>query len=174
MVTFDLLPNTTRGPLAYVEIAPSTKQSALTQKPLTALLIGQRRSGTVAANTLVQVTSPEQAQGYFGAGSQLHSMCIAWFANNKSTDLFAIPIADAGGATAEVRTMTVGGAPTAAGVIALYLGGRRFAVPVASGEAAATTAANLNTAINADPAVPFLSTVLGAVVTLTAKNAGTL
>lgn len=174
MVTFDLLPPTTRGPLAYTEIAAATSQNVPTQKPLRALLVGQRRSGTVPALTLTRVTSAVQAQTYFGAGSQLHEMAVGWFANNKGTEVWAIPVADAGGSVAEIRTMTVGGSPTSAGLIALYLAGHRFAVSVAAGEATAATAANLNAAINADPAVPFLSTVLGSVVTLTAKNAGTL
>ncbi len=174
MVLFDLLSPSVRSPGVYTEIAPARSTATLAVKVCRALLIGQKRSGSVPALTPTRIYSPEQARSAFGAGSQLSEMLAAWFTNNRSTEVWAIAVADAGGAVAEVRTLTVGGTVTAAGVLAVYFGGHRVAIAVASGEASATTATNLNAAIAADPDVPFTATVLGAVVTITAKNAGTL
>lgn len=175
MVLFDLFPNTTRSPLTYTEAAPRRAAGSLALKPYRVLLIGQKRaSGTIAALTPTRIYGDAQARSGFGAGSQLSEMFISLFRQTRSLEVVGIALADAGGAVPEVRTLTIGGSPTAAGVLAVYLGGHRVAVPVALGETPATTAAALNAAIGLNQDVPFTSSVAGAVVTITAKNAGTL
>jgi phage tail sheath gpL-like len=172
MVLFDLLPATTRSPLTYVEIAPSRSANALALKPYKVLLIGQKRSGAVAALTLTRVTSAAAARTQFGAGSHLSEMVATFLKNNKATECWALPTLDGVGATAEIRTLAFGGTVTAAGVLAYYFGGHRIAVAVANGEASNTTAANLAAAMALDPDLPFIFSVATNVVTITAKNAG--
>ena len=174
MVLFDLLPNTTRGPLAYAEIAPSLNGNVLAVKPLVVLAIGQKRAGTVPALTLTRVRSADEASQFFGAGSQLHDIATGFFKNNKSNDFWAMPINDAAGSASEERTLTFSTAATAAGTLYLYLSGSRIAVAVAAGESTTTTATNVAAAIAAVPANPWVPTAATNVVTLVAKNKGTL
>lgn len=175
MVLFDLLPATTRSPLAYTEAAPRRSGNALFRKPYRVLVIGQKRTaGSIAALTPTRIYSTAQARSGFGAGSQLSEMLRAMFLQTTSHEVVAIALADAGGATAEARTLTIAGSPTAAGVLAVYFGGHRVAVPVALGETPTTTAANLIAAMALNADIPFSATALAGVVTVTARNAGTL
>lgn len=176
MVTFDQIPVTTRAPLSYAEIGVSRSQNLFALKPLVGLLIGQRTSsGTALALSFNRVTSDAQGQVLFGAGSQLHEMCIAWFKNNKSTALYCIPVDDAAGSAAETRTITLTGPATAAGTFAQYFGGKRVAVPVAAGDTAATVVGNLAAAAALVPDLPYtVGGLIGAVQTFVSKNKGTL
>lgn len=174
MVQFDLLPSTTRGPLAYVETRPSRKSAAITQKPMKVLLVGQKTTGSKAALGVYQTTSAEEAQAFYGAGSQLHEMFVRFFQNNKATEVFGLPVADNGSAVAEIRTITITGTVTAAGRLVIYGGGYRVTVNVAKAEVNNTTATNLGAALTAEPNFPFTVSVATNVVTITAKNKGTL
>ena len=53
----------------------------------------------------------------------LHRMAIAWFASNKSTELWLGVLADNGAGVAATGTIVVTGPATATGTIPLYLGG---------------------------------------------------
>lgn len=172
---FDLLPATTRSPLAYTEAAPRRSGNALFRKPYRVLVIGQKRAaGSVAALTPTRIYSVAQARASFGAGSQLSEMLRMMFLQTSSHEVVAIGLADAGGAVAEVRTVTIGGSPTAAGVLAVYFGGHRVAVPVALGETPTTTVANLLAEMNLNADVPFSAAAALGVLTVTARNGGTL
>jgi phage tail sheath gpL-like len=59
---------------------------------------------------------------------------LAWFASNKSTELWIGVLADNGAASPRTGTIVVTAA-TAAGTIALYLGGERVTVGVNAGDA---------------------------------------
>lgn len=136
------------------------------------LLIGGRlSSGEVAAATLVKVTSASAAKTQFGAGSQLHLMVRAYRQIDPYGLCYAIAVDDASG-TAEQRTITVTGPSTAAGTVALYVGGTRLAVGVASGASATAVGAAIAAAINADTSLPWTAAADTGVVTITAKHKG--
>lgn len=116
------------------------------------LLLGQKlAAGTAAANTPVQVPSATIAAALFGQNSMLHIMAKRVFDQAKfmggTLQVWAIAQADAAGATPAAGSVTVGGAPTANGTIAFYVGGERVAVGVTAGQTTATIAAALQAAV---------------------------
>lgn len=177
MVSFNLIPSSTRVPFVYVEIDPSKAQQGPTILDYRAAIIGQKLPSTpVAENDPFLATSADEVGAAFGMGSMIHAMAIAWFAVNKQTETWFIGVEDAGGGTDATYTLTVSGPATAAGTVYLYVAGRRIAVGVSSGDSATAIAAAIDAAIQASDDYPFLPVTSGVasnVVTLTAKNAGT-
>lgn len=177
MVTLNEVPAGVRTPFAFIEIDPSRAQQGPSVQTYRACLIGQKTStGSLAQNTLRDVTSADEVAALAGSGSILHMMALAFFRANNVTQTTIIALDDAGGSTAGTQTLTVTGTATANGSLFLYISGRRIVVPVTNGDAAATVAASIDTALQASDLyaeLPVTSGVVSAVVTLTAKNAGT-
>ena len=172
-ISFNDIPTNLRVPFCYVEFDSSRAQQNANTIAYRGLLIGQKlAAGTAVANTPVRVTSAAQAKTLFGAGSQLALMCAAWLENNSVTELYAGPLDDDDAAVAATGTVTIGGAPTAAGTLSLYIGGQRVRVSVATTDTPATIAAALVTAITAATDLPVTAANVDGVITLTAKNKG--
>lgn len=175
MVSFNEVPVQTLEPFVYIEVDPSQASPAAGIQPYKALLIGQRTSaGTAAELEPTVVTSAAQAGQAFGRGSHAHLMARAFFRTNQQTQLTVCALDDDGGATARELEITISGTATAGGTLVAYIAGQRIQVGVSSGDAAAAVAAALDAAITAAPDLPFDSSVASAVVTITAKNAGTV
>lgn len=173
MITFDSIPNTLRVPFVAAEFDASQAQQGPALLAYRGLMIGQKLStGTAAANSLSRATSAEQVIALAGRGSMLHRQALAWFASNRSTELWIGALADDGAAVAASGTIVVSGTATASGTIVLYLGGERVTVGVASGTAAAAIAAAINAAINAKLDLPVTSTVSTSTVTVLQRNKG--
>jgi phage tail sheath gpL-like len=159
-ISFNQVPANIRVPFVLAEFDNTRAQQGPALLPYKVLILGQKTaSGSAAADSLHRVTAAEQLIPLAGRGSMLHRMALAYFANNRVTETWVGVLADNGaGATAE-GNVVIGGAPTAAGTLNLYLGGTRVQVGVASGEANATTAAALAAAINADLDIPVTAAV---------------
>lgn len=172
------IPASTRVPFVFVEIDASRASSGPTLQEYRAALIGQKLPSTPqAAEAPMLATSADQVGLAFGFGSILHAMALAWFRSNTGTEAWFIGVEDAGGGTDATYTLTVTGPATAAGTIFLYIAGRRIEVPVASGDAQNAIAAAINATLLAHDLydeLPVTTTVGTNVVTLTAKNAGTM
>lgn len=172
-ISFNTISSTQREPTFSVELDGSKAQQGPTTLAYKGLLVGQKLvSGTAAANSVVRVTSPEQVITYAGRGSLLHRQAIAWFANNKVTELWLGVLADDGAGTAAQGTITVTGPATAAGTIALYFGGVRITVGVNSADSATTIATAIAAAINAAADLPITATSALGVVTWTFRHKG--
>lgn len=169
-VSFNTIPSGLLIPGFFVEMDASRAQYG--SVPQRALLIGQ----TITAATAVPAfcTTADAAAATYGAGSMLARMVAAYRANDPFGELWVLPIADHASGVAATKTITVTGPATAAGTIALYVGGQRVTVGVASGDSANTIAAAINAAVGAVATLPVTSGVASAVVTLTARNKGTL
>lgn len=171
-LTFEEIPYDWRAPGTYVEVRPSYRNLGLVGFPARALLIGQKLAGGSAPPAVPQrITRADQAPALFGAGSVAAEMAEAFRAANQTTDLFVVALADPSG-DAAAGSIVLSGSPSAAGAIAVYIGGRRVAVTVAAGAALADIAAALRAAIDAVPAMPVVAGGSGATVTLTAKHVG--
>jgi phage tail sheath gpL-like len=172
-ISFNSIPAGTRVPFCYVEFDSSNAVSGASVMPWKSLLVGQKiAGGTATANVPVRVKSAAQAVTLFGDGSILAGMCAAFIANNKSTELWAVPQDDAGGSVAATGTLTVAGTATASGSLTVTVGGKSVSVAVASGDAATVVATAIKNALSANNALPVTATVATAVVTVTAKNKG--
>lgn len=175
MITFNSIPLGLRVPGVYTEIDSSRAQQGLNPLPYTALLLGQKTSaGSAGADTLVLVTSAEQAEALAGPGSILHLMAIAWFANNSFTPVYLGVLEDDGAGVAAEGTITISGTVTAAGTLSVYIAGQLVDVAVAAAQSVSDTATALAAAITALTSLPVTAAAEAGEVTLTAKNAGLL
>lgn len=173
-ISFDGVPNALRTPFVAIEFdASNSAGSRTTVQAYKGLLMGQKlSSGSAVAGVPVRISSEEQAASSFGAGSMLHAMAKAWFANNTFTEVYAVALADDSAGIASTGTLTVTGPATTTGTVYLYVGGHKLKIAVASGATAAQIADAIADAVNDSALVPVTATVLGGVVTLTAKHKG--
>ncbi|MBO6771760.1 MULTISPECIES: phage tail sheath subtilisin-like domain-containing protein [unclassified Thalassospira] len=175
-ISFDSIPTNLRVPFVYAEFDNTNAVSGPALMPYRNLVIGQRiASGQpVAALTPIRVTSPAQAKNYFGAGSMLAQMLERQLQNNSVTETWAIALDDDAAAQAATGALTVGGT-VSAGVIYLYIGGRRVKVGVSGDDALSDIASNIVDAITANTDLSVSAAVDGVTaekVNLTARNKG--
>ena len=177
-MTFNEIPADNLVPIFATEFDNSNavKGGAM---PWKNLIIGQSLSTkSTYDGTLVQITSDEQADAYFGAGSQIALMIRAFRKNSKNVELWALPIADDAESAAATGTITATVSGTSGlanpGVIRLMIGGQSVPVNVAAADVSADVAAKIAAAVNAKGNLPVTASVSTNVVTLTAKNAGSL
>jgi phage tail sheath gpL-like len=171
MIPFTQLPANFRVPLFYAEIDPSKANSGAV--PQRSLIVGQvySTSGmTLGVPALLQGLSWIQAQA--GPGSQLALMCAAYRKRDPYGEVWVLPIGEPVGGVQATGTLTLGGTPTAAGALFLYIGGELVVVPVTVGQATTALAAAVVAAVNAVPTLPTSASASGSVVTFTAKNRG--
>lgn len=166
------IPADLRVPFVYVEFDPTRAAQGPSILRYNNLLIGQRLStGTRDELIIDKITSYEQAQLYYGVGSQLSRMVKAWRANNAVSELYCISLDDnASGVPASNGSFAFTGTATAAGTVVVYIGGDRIAVAVAVGDTATQVGDAIVAALPADSMVT-LANVTGT-VTSTAKNDG--
>lgn len=176
MISFNEIPAQIRVPFVYVEFDNSNAVQGPQVMPYKGLLIGQKTTaGTQPVLTPVRITSAAEAAIKFGPGSMLHRQALAWFANNSFSEVWAVAFAEPGGGVNAVANVTFSGTVTAAGVLALYIGGERVQIGVAAAETGSTTATNLVAAITANETLPVTAAVDGvntSKVNITAKNKG--
>lgn len=130
-------------------------------------------AGTATVATPIAVASPEDADTYFGQGSEAALMCRAIFAQKKSADVTVCPVAEGGSAVKATATLLFANAAGSAGVIRLIISGQQVAdVAVASGQTDANIAADVAIAINRMGNLPCTAAVSTATVTLSAKQGG--
>ncbi|WP_067734493.1 phage tail sheath C-terminal domain-containing protein [Novosphingobium naphthalenivorans] len=177
MISFNTIPADIRTPGQHIEFDSSRAVSGLPPIENRVLLIGQMlATGSADALTLQPVVEPNQAVGLFGRGSMLARMAAAYKNVDRYSEVVAIGLDDAEGATAATSTLTVTGPATAAGDIALMIAGVRIPVTVANAAAAVTIAAAIAAAVTAAADLPVTAAVGDApndhVVTLTARNKG--
>ena len=173
-IAFDSIPANLRIPFTAVEFNSSNASRGPALLAYKALIIGQKTTaGSGTADTVAKVTREEDVIALAGRGSLLHRQSIGWFAANQSTEVWIGILDDDGSGVLATKTITVAGAATADGVLALYLGGKRLAISVTSGDSVTDVADAITAAITADLDLPVTcANTLGA-ATVTAKNDGT-
>lgn len=172
-ITFLTIPTDWRVPGQYIEIDHTKAVRGLPGMPRRILLIGQRLSaGSVAAGVLTRVTRKEDGVNYFGRGSMLAQMISAAIRVNPYTEMWALALDDLGAGVAATFTVTVTGSPTESGTPCLYIGGKRLAIGVTSGQTPTQIATAIADAVNANPDLPVTAGAVAGVVTLTARHKG--
>lgn len=175
MPTFSQIPSNLRVPGQYTEVDSSQAQQGPALLAYRALIVGQKTSaGSAADNSLHRVTNISDVIALAGRGSMLHRQAIAWFANNKFTEVWIGVLADNGAGVAASGTLTVTGPATAAGTIVLELGGERITVAVASGAVQNDIATAIDAAIDLVTDLPATSAAATNVVTVTHRHKGTV
>lgn len=172
-LSFNQIPMSIRTPGQYIEFDNTRAVQGLPAVMHRILVVGQRlTTGSVAAGVPTRVLSAAQAEENFGRGSMLAAMLAALKEANTYTECWAVALDDNGAGVAATGTVTLGGAPTEAGTLNLYVGGKAVQIAVASGAATAAVATALAAAVNADTSLPVTAGAAGSVVTLTARHKG--
>ena len=139
------------------------------------LIIAQRlAAGSVAALVPTSVFSATDGANFFGSGSIIHKMVQAAIAENPYLDLTVCALDDAVGSAAATGTVTITGPATGPGVLDFFIGNKKIEIAIATGDTATAIAASLLAAIAAIPDLPATAAAALGVVTLTARNKGTV
>ena len=172
-ISFDSIPSSIRKPGKYFEYNNKLAVRSLPTNLQRVLIAAQKTaSGTATANQVVQVYDNETAATLFGRGSQAHRMLKAALKANRYAQLFALPVDDAGTGVAATAALTVTGNATASGAISINVAGIDLVVPVTTGDAPATVAANIKAELDKLIDLPTTHSVALGVVTLTQRNKG--
>lgn len=174
-IAFEKIPSSTRKPGVYTEFNTKMAVRNLPGNRQRTLIIGQKMAaGTLAALTLADVFSDVDAATFCGFGSQVHRMVEAALQANPYANLSVLALDDIGGGTLATWPVTVTGVPTAAGLFTLALNDDTVQVNVATTDTPTTVAAAFVTAITGLPKLPFTAANVAGVLTLSAKNKGTV
>jgi phage tail sheath gpL-like len=174
-IQFNQIPGNIRVPFVRFEVNAGAAPYESIQK---LVLIGQKTAaGSAPTDIPLLVTGGED--GLFGPGSMLASMYAMARANAPFQEIWAIPLADATGASKAVGSISITGAMpiSTPGTFVVYIGGVRVAVPVNQIMTAVQVAAALVAQINGCKGMQVSAAVDATVaskVNLTANNAGTL
>lgn len=145
------------------------------------LLEGQMiDTGTADPDTLIKIPALRDVDQLFGAGSVIAEGLKTAFAccPNSAMEFYALPRSDLSvGATVKaVYTITVTGTATSDGRVDIFIGDGRWdtSTRVREGDTADEIAAAVASNLTAEATLPFVVTQATGVITLTAKNAGTV
>lgn len=172
-VSFGSLPAAMRAPLFYAEVDRSAANQGGADV-LKTLLVGQRTStGSKAAGLLTRITSAAQALAFYGRGSMLHRMAMAYFAGDALGEVYAISLDDNGAGVPAAGSIKCTTLPSAAGVLSFYIAGTLVSVSVTTSDTKITIAQKIEDAIDALPDLPVTALTDGIdKVDITAKNDG--
>jgi len=176
-ISFSNIPAVMRQPLYWVEVDPSMAGNPI--QPLRALIAGTMittagpNKGNGTPDVPIPIGRQMDADHLFGMGSELSLAFKAFFANNFGTEVWALPVAEPVAGTASTGTVTIATAPTEAGTIHLYVGGRHVSVNVGMTDTVTQVAQAVMDAINADGYMPVTAAAAVGVITLTCKWKGT-
>lgn len=174
-ISFDGIPSSIRKPGKYIEFNLKLAVRTLPANSQKVLLVGQRTAaGSILAGVIVDIFSDDEAAQYFGYGSQLHLMAIAGIKTYPYMALQGIALDDAAGSVAATGTITVTGPASSSGTLTVYIGNSLITVAIESGDTASGIAADIVASITDTPALPVTAAAVAGVITLTAKNKGTL
>lgn len=175
MVQFNTIPGNIIAPIISFEVNSGGQFENQARLLLPAHKIA---AGSASDNVPVPCPSTIEARAMFGAGSMLDDMVRLARLNAPAQEIWCVPVPATG--TAEIRTITVDSVPAGGGQGVLMIAGRVIAITIAAGDTVNTVAAAINAAINGfydeltEASLPVTSSVLAAVVTVTARHAGAL
>lgn len=174
-VSFDKIQTSTRKPGVYVEWNTKLAVRNLPTNKQRVLLIAQHsnpKAGKLTA--LANIYSAADVAAAYGAGSQAHLMALAAIKAYAYADLSLITVADNEAGVAATGSITITGTADTQGVLRVNIGNAdTLTVGVAANATAATVAAAVKAAIDAETSLPVTATASEGLVTLTAKNKGT-
>lgn len=172
-VGFSNIPSDIRVPLFYAEIDNSMANSGASS--LRRLIVGQVNDDATSEDIgrLVLVSRTSQAKDVGGNGSMLAAMHKLHRDLDVVGEVWCLPLkVDTG--TAAHATVTVTGTATQAGLLNLYVAGKRVRAIVPEQAAASAVATALVNAINEAIDLPVKAAAVDGVVTLTCKFKGEL
>lgn len=128
-------------------------------------------AGTLANATPTFVASADDAATLAGAGSEIHVMARAVFAQYPDATCYVVTSAESAGARASL-VLTFATTAAAAFTVQILTAGQTYNIPVAVGDVVQDIGAAVADTINDDPNLNFTATNALGVVTFTAKHPG--
>lgn len=173
-VTFDFVPANAAAPGVFVEQKAVRGGLGGLIIPQKILIIGQYNTGKTPEDDVPKLLTggADQAADLYGLGSMLHIMAMAADKGRGIVPLYALPVADAGGAIAATGQITVTGTATGSGTISLYIAGKLVRVSVAKDDTYDVIAEAIADAITADVTLPVSAAADSGDVNLTSKWKG--
>ncbi len=173
-ISFNNIPDSVRTVGVHVEVDNSRALKGLVPNPHRVLILGQKETaGTATKETVYPINNELVADGYFGVGSILARMCRAFKFNNPNTELFAMALSETATARAS-GCLSFAGSATADANLFLMVGGSNVTVPVTSGWSAVDVASGVASAIQADPQLCVIASLVTSTVVLKAKGSGAM
>jgi len=174
-ISFDSIPASIRKPGKYVEFNAKLAVRTLPSNVQRLLIVAQMlATGTAADSVPVQVFSSAEAATLFGRGSQAHRMVTAAIEAYRYARITVLPLADSDTGVAATWTITYTGTSTAGGSVTVTLAGQAVNVPIATGQTAAQVATAVEAELDKQLDWAITASVAAGVITLTAKNKGTV
>lgn len=135
-IAFNEIPLSVNTPGTFAEFDSSRAVKGLASAPHTVLISGlMLATGTATAGAVTFVKSPGAAITLFGQHSPIAQAIGRYKAKDPLTEVFAVGLAEGSGTNA-VGSFALTGTATATGPFYGYIGGRRIAVAVNSGDTA--------------------------------------
>lgn len=154
-ISFQNVPLLVLTPGVFAEFDPSHATKGVQAQPHEVLLVGQQQSsGSATAGAVSVPRSPDEAALMFGSKSQLYQMFKAYRSRDSLSPVNCIGLSDDSGGAQATGSITWTGTATEGGQQTFYVGGRRVAVAVASGDTAATLETNALAAFALQPDMP--------------------
>lgn len=162
-----------RVPGVYGETVYGAGAISAASVPLVLLLVGTMISpGSAVSNQDVKsILSEDDANTYFGAGSELARMCYSAL-KVPGVNIKAAPVAEAGGAVAATQVITISGTWTSSGQVSYRVNGEVVSLVIGGTDSTSQVATNLAAQFNQDPKRPYVAAASGSQVTLTLKSKG--
>lgn len=167
-------------PLALPSVTASLRAAGVTAglTPERLLIVGSQKGGTATSGALTSnILSDGAEDALYGADSPLAAAIRRARRRNGVTQIDAIGLDDAGGATSAAGEAVFTGTATETGTLRVYVGSKKFneyRLAVASTDTATVIGDALVAAITADTTALVTAVNTTGTVALTAKNGGTV
>ncbi|ORC37265.1 hypothetical protein B4O97_03485 [Marispirochaeta aestuarii] len=172
-ITFNLVSPTAAASAVFVEQEAVKRGTGSAVIPRKILVPGQYNSGkSPTVNTPQLILSKSDAWDRYGRGSMLANMIGSALDNGGGVPVYALPLADAGGAVAATGTIAISVTTAEAGTLAVYVGGVRVPVAVAAGDSADDIGSAIAAAVNAKLDLPVTAANVTGTVTFTVRWKG--
>lgn len=163
-------------PGTYLEVKFAQGNAGGNLGPRRVLIVAPKAtaSGTITVDTqVVQIQDEADAVLYAGTGSPAHRMARAWFASNKSAEVWLLcPTEGSGSAAVDKITFTT--TADANGVCEITLCGETISFPILDGYTVTNSAEAAVAAINNQTHWPVIASNSSGVVTITGKTSGVI
>lgn len=176
-VPFNDVPANVRVPFLFAEFDNSNAQQGPVQQQYRVMMIGPKiAAGSATADKAILMSSSAlESDALFGKGSLLAHMAKAFRETNTFNELYCLPVDDAGGSVDATGSFEVTAVATKAGVLSIYIAGKKAAVAVAVGQTEASIITSLIAEVQGDADFLVSAAVNGGnadQMDFTAKNSG--
>jgi len=161
-------------PFVQAELIRAETNGDIVQE-YTGLFFGQKTAdGTATPNELIEIFSHGEAQKKFGKTSMLaHSIGAFYDVNEGISHLKVIPLDDNESGAESTSTLTISGAATENGTLAIYICGRAYKIAVLTGDTPIEIAELIVDTVAENETSQVIASNVAGVVTFTSVHKGT-